>query len=658
MKSTVFAKLANFFVPIIMVLAMLLTPVTGGVGTAYASPSSAPDDCGQLLADAEAQFLSTLAPDGSVPATPETRAAALEYIRVSKLCFEETEKQNTVNTLQAEKPSFIDDGGVVLQEASSSEFVLTNKKWGSSTQGTNGGTVTYSFMGNGLSFSDEGNGDSVAITSLPGFKPCFLTEIQNAFAAWQAVSNIKFVQVADSGSAFNAPGAVGDIRIGAHAFDGVSGTLAHAYYPPPNGYSAAGDVHFDSAENWTCDTSGTDIGIVAMHEIGHSLGLAHEGTSAVALMDPYYNKNLTSLQADDIQGATTIYGTAANLTAPGNDNFDSPKTVSGIPYTDTIDDVIDATIQTGEPVVNVSCDGKILKLGTNTVWYKFTPGSSGLLSMDTVGSNYDTYIAVWTGSSITGLTLAGCDDDNQTSLTTQLSINLTGGTPYYIQVAKYNGKVGTPDEAACGSAIYPTCNLVFNIKKQTFLDVPPTHPYYDYIEALYANGLTGGCSVNPLNYCPSTNLNRGQTAAFMVRGNFGPSYVVPPATHIFQDDWSKGAWAEPWAEAMYNNKFSAGCLSSPLKYCPWDLIPREQIVIFGLKLKYGKDYTPPAATGTLFADMTNKSYYATPWAEKAYLDGLITNCGTSGGKPLFCPKTIVNRGLAAYILAKAKSLMP
>jgi hypothetical protein len=657
MKSTVFAKLAKIFAPVIMVLAMLLTPATGGVGTAYASPSSAPDNCGQLLADAEAQFLSTLAPDGSVPVTPETQAAALEYIRVSKLCYEEVEQQNSISTLQAETPSLIDDGGVSLEGASSSEFVLTDKKWGSSTLGTTGGTVTYSFMGNGLSMSGEGSGDSIAITSLPGFKPCFVTKIQNAFAAWQAVSNIKFVQVADSGSAFDSPGAVGDIRIGAHAFDGVSGVLAHAYYPPPNGYSAAGDVHFDSAENWSCDTSGTDIGIVAMHEIGHSLGLAHEGTTTVALMNPYYNKSLSSPQSDDIQGATTLYGTAANLTAPVNDNFESSQTAPGIPYTQVIDDVAGATIQTGEPVVSAACDGKMLKLGTNTVWYKFTPASSGLLSMDTVGSNYDTYMAVWTGNAITNLALVGCDDDNQTSLTSQLSIKLTAGIPYYIQVAKYNGKVGNPDEAACGSTTYPTCKLVFNIRKQTFLDVPATHPYYEYIEALYANGLTAGCTVNPLNFCPSTNLNRGQTAVFMIRGNFGSSYAVPPATHIFKDNWAPGTWAEPWAESMYKNSLSAGCQSSPLKYCPWDQIPREQVVIFGLRLKYGRGYIPPAASG-IFADMTNKSYYATAWAEKAYLDGLIPNCGTSGGKPLFCPKAIVNRGLAAYILAKAKSLVP
>jgi hypothetical protein len=68
------------------------------------------------------------------------------------------------------------------------------------------------------------------------------------------------------------------------------------------------------------------------------------------------------------------------------------------------------------------------------------------------------------------------------------------------------------------------------------------------------------------------------------------------------------------------------------------------------------DYQPPAATGTLFADMTDADYYATAWAEQAYRDGLIPSCGTSGGKPVICPKALVSRGLAAYILVRAKSL--
>jgi hypothetical protein len=81
-------------------------------------------------------------------------------------------------------------------------------------------------------------------------------------------------------------------------------------------------------------------------------------------------------------------------------------------------------------------------------------------------------------------------------------------------------------------------------------------------------------------------------------------------------------------------------------------------VIFALRMKYGQSYVPPAATGTLFADMTNPSFYATAWAEQAYNDGLIQNCGIDGvsGKPKFCPKELVSRGLAAYMIVRAKSL--
>jgi len=107
---------------------------------------------------------------------------------------------------------------------------------------------------------------------------------------------------------------------------------------------------------------------------------------------------------------------------------------------------------------------------------------------------------------------------------------------------------------------------------------------------------------------------------------------------------------------MYNRGLTSGCSSSPLMYCPWYSLPREQLVIFGLKMKYGNDYLPPPATGTVFADLTNPSYYATSWAEQAYADGLLPACGVSGGKPKFCPKVLVTRGLGAYVIVRAKNL--
>jgi hypothetical protein len=199
-------------------------------------------------------------------------------------------------------------------------------------------------------------------------------------------------------------------------------------------------------------------------------------------------------------------------------------------------------------------------------------------------------------------------------------------------------------------------SAVFNGLSQTFVDVPTTHPYYRDIEILYANGLTGGCNLTPLMFCPDQILDRAQAAVFMTRGSLGSGYVPTPKENLFRDNWSPGTWARPWAEAMREEKLTTGCSLSPLLYCPWVQLPREQVVIFGLKMRYGVGYQPPAATGTVFADMTDPDYYATPWAEKAYIDNLIQACGISGSKPLFCPKNLVTRGLGAYVIVRAKNL--
>jgi len=135
--------------------------------------------------------------------------------------------------------------------------------------------------------------------------------VTSAFAAWSSVANLTFMEVADGGEAFNAPGTSGDIRLGGHTFDGPSGTLAHGFYPPNNGNTAAGDIHFDTAETWKIGFGGPgfDIFQVLAHEIGHALGLDHTGVAG-SLMNPFYTEAFSGPQADDIAGMQFIYGRA------------------------------------------------------------------------------------------------------------------------------------------------------------------------------------------------------------------------------------------------------------------------------------------------------------------------------------------------------------
>ncbi len=58
---------------------------------------------------------------------------------------------------------------------------------------------------------------------------------------------------------------------------------------------------------------------------------------------------------------------------------------------------------------------------------------------------------------------------------------------------------------------------------QIFDDVPPGSFASNFIDALYNQGITGGCSVIPKLYCPDGIVNRGQMAVFLVRAFLEPA---------------------------------------------------------------------------------------------------------------------------------------
>ena len=61
-----------------------------------------------------------------------------------------------------------------------------------------------------------------------------------------------------------------------------------------------------------------------------------------------------------------------------------------------------------------------------------------------------------------------------------------------------------------------------------FADVPctPGTGFSDFIEELYSRQITGGCSTNPLNYCPTASNLRQQMAVFLVK-TFGLKLYGP-----------------------------------------------------------------------------------------------------------------------------------
>lgn len=135
-------------------------------------------------------------------------------------------------------------------------------KWGSVTSGTSA-AVTYSFMESAPSYL--GTDDRAGFAAMSQTQRAF---VRQALAAWAAVANITFTEVADTGSG-------GSMRFGTNAQQGVS--VGYAYYPSSL-FAIAGDVFIanDSSGN-TNPTVGSYGYKTLLHEIGHAIGLKHPG---------------------------------------------------------------------------------------------------------------------------------------------------------------------------------------------------------------------------------------------------------------------------------------------------------------------------------------------------------------------------------------------
>jgi hypothetical protein len=112
--------------------------------------------------------------------------------------------------------------------------------------------------------------------------------ISSAFSSWARETDLSFVKT--TGAA--------DIVIQFKAIDGAGDVLARAYSP-----NDGGDVEVDTAETWTFSR----LTATLLHELGHSLGIAHSSVgSNAAVMYPYEN-GLSYLLADDEIAISALY---------------------------------------------------------------------------------------------------------------------------------------------------------------------------------------------------------------------------------------------------------------------------------------------------------------------------------------------------------------
>jgi len=123
---------------------------------------------------------------------------------------------------------------------------------------------------------------------------------------------------------------------------------------------------------------------------------------------------------------------------PANDDFAAATIVTEpLPFSDFVN-TAEATTAVDDP----DCAGN-----GSTVWYAFTPSQGMLIQADTFGSDYDTTLSVYVGSS-GNLSQIACNDDAG-SLQSAVAIDVFSNETYYFMMGAFASGAGG--------------NLVFNV---------------------------------------------------------------------------------------------------------------------------------------------------------------------------------------------------
>ncbi len=239
----------------------------------------------------------------------------------------------------------------------------------------------------------------------------------------------------------------------------------------------------------------------------------------------------------------TLMGLGVLLAAaqPANDNFANGESIPGV-LGSVVASNVGATSETGEPAHAGISSGA-------SIWYRWTAPSTCQFIIDTIGSDFDTILAVYTGTNLNALTPIGSNDDLPTNLQSRVVINTVAGTEYLIAVDGYPGAGG----AQMG-------NVILNWSTP----VTPGNDQFD--NAFLLAGDSGSTNGTTLGACDSTNEPR-----YHAVGNFTVWYqwTAPTSGQVTFDSLliSSEAVVAVYRGTGLNNLTPVPLFNTPVSSC-------------------------------------------------------------------------------------------
>jgi hypothetical protein len=417
---------------------------------------------------------------------------------------------------------------------------------------------------------------------------------------------------------------------------------------------------------------GTEFGVFASDDAGVSWSASSDadGPTSSSVQDLYINGS-TLIAATYGRGIFTVeIGASVD---PAHDDFANPVILpidfgegTSLPYRYPPSGYTDTSNATraGDDPAMADCD---IAPGNASVWYKYVPDSDIDLAIDTKGSNYDTYLALWTGDR-GNLTPIACNNDiSGSDADSQVGVSFTGSTTYYIEAGEYNGDISG---ASVGG------NLVLNIDDTvysvggTITETEGSPIAGATVKAAGQSATTNGSGAYTLFPIPDGNI----TVIIEATGYVTKTEVINVNSDTTNQNFTleaekyisgtiRNSSGTPMAGVTVRTDTGTPISTTTAGDGTYTLtsVPSGEVRVlaeangYGTKLRVltisgsvtGIDFT--LSTLPSFIDVP-MDYWSWTYVEDVYTAGVTSGCGGDN----YCPTGLVTRAQMAVFLLKAK----